>query len=136
VVSLLSALKESPAPLNQASRFTWMCGAFYMATGALVLAWPGMAQALMGDPAYVGHEAGLVRVLGLCVLVIGWLYFFGGRSGGRQFVAATVIDRIVLVPLVLVPMAMAGVIPHTLLMFAVVDPALAVIAWLLLARRH
>ena len=135
-MSLLAALKESPAPLSKASRFTWMCGAFYMATGALVLAWPGIAQAVMGDPDFVGHEAALLRVLGLCVLVIGWLYFFGGRSGGRQFVAATVIDRIVLVPLVLVPTALAGVLPHTLLLFAVTDPALAVVAWLLLARRH
>lgn len=134
-MSLITALKESPTPLSKASRFTWMCGAFYMATGALVLAWPGMAQALMGDPDFVGHEAGLVRVVGLCVLVIGWLYFFGGRSGGRQVVAATIIDRIVLVPLVLVPTALAGVVPHTLLLFAVTDPALAVIAWLLLARR-
>jgi hypothetical protein len=135
-VSLLATLKESPAPLSQASRFTWMCGAFYMASGALVLAWPGVAQALMGDAEFVGHEAALVRVLGMCVLVIGWLYFFGGRSGGRQFVAATVIDRIVLVPLVLVPTALAGVLPHTLLLFAVIDPALAVIGWLLLSRRH
>ena len=135
-MSLLAALKESPTPLSKSSRFTWMCGAFYMATGALVLAWPGIAQAVMGDPDFVGHEAALLRVLGLCVLVIGWLYFFGGRSGGRQFVAATVIDRIVLVPLVLVPTALAGVLPHTLLLFAVTDPALAVVAWLLLARRH
>jgi hypothetical protein len=135
-MSLFAALKESPAPLSKASRFTWLCGAFYMATGALVLAWPGVAQAVMGDPDFVGHEAALLRVLGLCVLVIGWLYFFGGRSGGRQFVAATVVDRIVLVPLVLVPTALAGVIPHTLLLFAVTDPALAVVAWLLLSRRH
>jgi hypothetical protein len=133
---LLAALKESPAPLSMASRFTWMCGAFYMASGALVMSWPESAQVLMRDPDFVGHEAGLVRVLGMCVLVIGWLYFFGGRSGGRQVVAATIFDRIVLVPLVLVPTALAGVIPHTLLMFAVVDPVLAVIAWLLLSRRH
>jgi hypothetical protein len=135
-MSLLAALKESPAPLSQASRFTWMCGAFYMATGVLVLSWPGAAQTLMGDPDFVGHEAGLMRILGMTVLVIGWLYFFGGRSGGRQVVAATILDRIVLVPLVLVPTALAGVFPHTLLMFAVVDPALAVIAWLLLSRHR
>jgi hypothetical protein len=135
-MSLLATLKESPAPLAKASRFTWMCGAFYMASGALVLAWPGVVQTVMGDPDFVGHEAALVRLLGMLLLVIGWLYFFGGRSGGRQFVAATVIDRVVLVPLVLVPTAVAGVLPHTLLLFAVTDPALAVIAWLLLSRRH
>jgi hypothetical protein len=71
----------------------------------------------------------------MCVLVIGWLYFFGGRSGGRQFVAATVADRIVLVPVVLIPTALAGVLPHSLLLFAVTDPALALVSWFLLSRR-
>ena len=135
-MSLFAALKESPATLAKASRFTWMCGLFYMAAGALTLAWPGAAQVLLRDPDFVGHEAALIRVLGMLLLVVGWLYVFGGRSGGRQFVAATVVDRIVLVPAVLVPTALAGVIPHTLLMFAVVDPALALIGWFLLARRR
>lgn len=134
-MSILAALKESPATLSKASKFTWMNGAFYMATGALVLAWPGAAQTLLRDPDFVGHEAALLRVLGMCVLVIGWLYFFGGRSGGRQFVAATVMDRIVLVPVVLIPTALAGVLPHTLLLFAVTDPALALVSWYLLSRR-
>ena len=40
-----------------------------------------------------------MRVIGLTIVVIGWLYFFGGRSGARQFVAASVIDRLVFVPL-------------------------------------
>ncbi len=133
-MSILAALKESPARLSKASTFTWMCGLFYMAAGALALVWPGAAQVLLRDPDFVGHEAALFRVLGMLVLVVGWLYVFGGRSGGRQFVAATVADRIVLVPAVLVPTALAGVIPHTLLMFAVVDPALALIGWFLLAR--
>lgn len=135
-MSILAALKESPAALSPASRFTWMCGAFYMAAGALVMAWPGAAQALMRDPDFVGHEEGLMRVLGMCLLVIGWLYFFGGRSGGRQVVAATIIDRIVLVPLVLVPTALAGVFPHMMLLFAVTDPVLAIACWFLLSRRR
>lgn len=135
-MSILEALKESPAGLSKASTFTWMCGLFYMAAGALALLWPGAAQALLRDPDFVGHEAALLRVLGMLVLVIGWLYLFGGRSGGRQFVAATVVDRIVLVPAVLVSTALAGVLPHTLLMFAVVDPALALVGWFLLSRKR
>ena len=134
-MSILAALKESPATLSRASSFTWMSGAFYMASGALLLIWPGAAQRLLRDPDFVGHEAALVRVLGMCVLVIGWLYFFGGRSGGRQFVAATVADRIVLVPIVLIPTAVAGVLPHSMLLFAVADPTLALVSWFLLSRR-
>ena len=46
-----------------------------------------------------------MRVIGLTVAVIGWLYIFGGHSGARQFVAASVVDRLVFVPLVLIPLA-------------------------------
>ena len=53
-----------------------------------------------------------MRVIGLTVVVIGWLYLFGGRSGARQIVAASVIDRLIFVPAVLIPVAMAGVFPN------------------------
>ena len=62
-----------------------------------------------GERAFIGHEAALIRVLGMTVGVIGWLYLFGGRSGARQFVAASVIDRLVFVPAVLAPLIIAGV---------------------------
>jgi hypothetical protein len=71
----------------------------------------------------------------MAVAIIGWLYFFGGRTGGRQFVAASVLDRLVFVPLVLVPTAAAGVFPHVMIAFAVLDPILALVAWHLLPRR-
>jgi hypothetical protein len=72
--------------------------------------------------------------MGMAVMVIGWLYLFGGLSGGRRIVAASVLDRLVLVPLVLVPLAIAGVFPHLMLAFAVLDPTLGIGAWLLLNR--
>jgi hypothetical protein len=59
---------------------------------------------------------------------------FGGLSGDRRIVAATVLERVVLVPLVLVPLAIAGVFPHLLVAFAVLDPVLGIGAWLLLSR--
>lgn len=134
-MQLFEALSEVPARLNWASRFTILSGLAYMASGLLLLAWPGAVQVLFGDPAFAGREAALVRLLGMTVLVIGWLYVFGGRSGGRQFVAATVLDRIIVVPLVLVPLIVADVFPHTLAAFAALDPVLALTAWWLLARR-
>ena len=105
-----------------------------MSAGALLLIWPGAVQTLLLDSEFVGREAALVRILGMTVTVIGWFYFFGGRSGGRQIVAASVLDRIVLVPLVLVPLAITGVFPHTLLLFAILDPFLGLVAWYLLNR--
>jgi hypothetical protein len=93
-----------------------------------------MVQTVFRDAAFVGNEAALIRVTGMTVMVIGWLYLFGGLSGGRRIVAASVLDRVVLVPLVLVPLAIAGVFPHFFLAFALLDPALGIGAWLLLSR--
>jgi uncharacterized membrane protein len=87
------------------------------------------------DAAFVGHEQGLVRVIGLTVVVIGWLYVFGGRSGARQFVAASVVDRLIFIPVVLVPLAISGVFPHLLLSFAFLDVALGIGAWVLSGRK-
>ena len=133
-MSLLTALRESPADLAVASRFTALNGVLYLGVGALLLGWPGAVQTVFFDPAFVGREAALIRILGMTVAIIGWFYFFGGRSGGRQVVAASVLDRVILVPLVLVPLAVAGVFPHLLLTFAILDPILGLVAWHLLRR--
>jgi len=134
-MSLLSDLAEAPAQRSAASRFTSACGVLYLATGLSMLAWPGQAQVMLGERPFIGDEAGLVRVIGMLLAVVGWFYIFGGRTGGRQFVAATVLDRLILVPLVLVPTALAGVFPKMMLVFAVLDPVLALVAWHLLRRR-
>jgi hypothetical protein len=135
LMSLLTDLNEAPDRLPAASKFAQYCGWFYMASGLLFLAWPGSVQALFLDPAFAGKEGALVRVLGMAVAVIGWLYVFGARTGGRQFVAATVLDRLVLVPLVLGPAAAYGIFPHVLGTFAVLDPVLALVTWYLLSRK-
>ena len=134
-MSLIKALLEKPPALTTASKYTVLNGVIYLAAGALLVVWPGIAQTLFIDPAFVGHEEGLMRVIGLTVVVIGWLYVFGGRSGARQIVAASVVDRLIFVPAVLIPVAMAGVFPHLLLTFALLDALLAVGAWILFARR-
>jgi hypothetical protein len=74
-------------------------------------------------------------VVGMAVAVIGWLYVFGGRSGARQFGPASVVDRVVLVPVVLVPLVTAGVFPHVLGAFAILDPSLGIGAWMLHNRK-
>ena len=112
-----------------------MNGVIYLAAGALLIAWPGATQALFRDRAFVGDEQGLIRAMGMAVAVIGWLYLFGGRSGARQIVAATVVNRLTFVPAVLLPLAASGVFPHLLVTFAILDAALAVGAWTLMARR-
>jgi hypothetical protein len=135
-MSLFADLKESPPNLSISSKYTALNGIVYLALGALLIIWPGAVQTLLLDRDFVGNEAALIRVVGMAVAVIGWLYFFGGRSGGRQVVAASVLDRIILVPLVLVPIALAGVFPHMLTAFAILDPTLGLIAWWLLSREN
>ena len=76
-----------------------------------------------------------MRVIGLTIVVIGWLYVFGGRSGARQIVAASVVDRLVFVPLVLLPLAIAGVFPTMFVAFVILDASLAIGAWWLMHRK-
>jgi hypothetical protein len=131
---LLRDLLRAPARLPVASKYTIVNGLIYLASGSVFVIWPAAVQQLFLDPNFIGHEADLVRVLGMTVAVIGWLYVFGGRSGERQIVAATVIDRVLFVPMLLVPLALAGVFPHVFMTFAILDPSLALVAWLILSR--
>src|SRR5215475_2908776 len=127
-------LLERPTTLSTGSKYAVMNGVIYLALGALFIVWPGATQTLFMDRAFVGDEQGLLRVIGLTLIVIGWLYVFGGRTGGRQFSAASVVDRLVFVPVVLLPSAIAGVFPHLLVAFTVLDMTLAVGAWVLLRQ--
>src|SRR4051812_49434719 len=134
-MALNKALLEKPPSLTTASKYTVVNGFIYLAVGLLLIIWPGVTQMLFRDSNFVGHEEAPMRVIGLTVVVIGWLYVFGGRSGARQIVAASVIDRLIFVPAVLIPVAMAGVFPHLLLTFVIFDALLAIGAWTLFARK-
>jgi len=134
-MSFFNDLLEKPANLSTASKYAVMNGFIYLALGALFIVWPGAVQAIFMDAPFDGNERALFRVLGMTVAVIGWFYVFGGRSGARQFGPASVLDRVVLVPLVLVPLVIAGVFPHTLGAFMILDPALGIGAWVLHNRK-
>ena len=64
-------------------------------------------------------------ILGMTVAVIGWLYLFGA-SRATDGSSPPAYWTELLVPLVLVPLAVAGVFPHFLLTFAVLDPTLGI----------
>jgi hypothetical protein len=133
-MSLLKDLRHKPAGLTAASKYTVLNGIGYLVVGVILIFWPGVIQTVFREPAFVGNEQALMRVIGLTIVVIGWLYFFGGRSETRQFIAASVVDRLVFVPAVLIPLAIAGVFPRLFLTFAVLDAVLAIGAWALLGR--
>jgi len=133
-MSFFKDLLATPAERSLSSKYAEMNGFLYLALGGVLIVWPGAVQTIFRDAPFVGHEGALMRVVGLTIAVIGWLYVFGGRSGARQIGPASVLDRLILVPLVLVPLVLAGVFPHALGMFAVLDPALGIGAWVLLRR--
>ena len=132
----VKVLLESSSDLSVASKYTAINGIVYLAAGALLIVWPGATQTLFMDRAFVGDEGGLMRALGMAVAVIGWFYLIGGLSGSRQYVAASVFDRLILVPAVLIPLAIAGVFPHLFLAIAILDVGLAVGTWVLGGRRQ
>jgi len=88
-MSLIKDLLDRPFDHATTSKYTAMNGLIYLGIGTLVLVWPGVVQAVFRDASFVGNEAALIRVVGMTVMVIGWLYLFGGLSGGRRIVAAT-----------------------------------------------
>jgi hypothetical protein len=133
-MSLVKTLMERPTALSKASRYTVMNGVLYMVSGAAMLLMPDTLRSIYMEPVFVGREEGLVRLVGMMLTIIGWFYFFGGRTGARQIVAASIIDRVILVPVVLVPLALIGVFPNLMFSFAVLDPLLAVGAWYLLSK--
>lgn len=134
-MSLVNDLLEQPPTLSIASRYTALNGSLYLGAGALFLLWPGAVQSIFRDAEFVGHEGSLFRAIGLTLIVIGWLYLFGGRSGARQVVASSVVDRVTVVPVVLVLLAAAGAFPHTFLTLAILEPVLGLGAWVLLSRK-
>jgi hypothetical protein len=87
-MSLIEDLLERPFDQAITSKYTAMNGLIYLGVGTLVLIWPGMVRTIFRDAAFVGNEAALIRVMGMTVMVIGWLYLFGGLSAGRRIVAA------------------------------------------------
>jgi hypothetical protein len=130
-MSLIETLLKKPN-LTPASKYHALNGVIYFIAGLGLILWPRIIQVLLRDPSFTGHESALFRALGLTIAMIGWHYYFGGRTGGQQVVAASLIERFIYVPLVSLPLAIAGVFPHTFVAFAVLDVGLAIPARMLL----
>jgi hypothetical protein len=128
---LIDTLMKKPS-LTPASKFQALNGIIYFVTGLGLILWPGLVQVLLRDPPFTGHESALFRALGLTTAMIGWHYYFGGRTGGKQVVAASLIERLLYVPIVLLPLAFSGAFPHTFIAFTALDAGLAICAWMLL----
>jgi hypothetical protein len=130
---LIQALTEKSAVSSTASRFTSISGLFYLGMGLTICALPKLIPMLFFEPTFTGREGGLFRLVGWIMAVVGWFLWIGGRTGARSFVAAGIIARLA-VPLVVIPLAVTGVFPHMMYVFAVLDPVSALVTWRLLSR--
>lgn len=129
--AFFEVLGQRPAALSRLSRYTVANGALYVGLGLGMMVGAGpLATVVAAVEGFVIHDVGMVRVVGLTLAIIGWFYVIGGRTGAPAFGLATVADR-VLVPFVLVPLWAVGELPGSVsLPFAVLDPALALGAFL------
>jgi hypothetical protein len=130
----LELLFSEPPPHTPLTRYTAWNGLFYLLLGGTFYVWPGSAQTLLRAPPFQAGEAGLVCELGLALAFIGYFYVFGARTGQDRFGVATILNRL-LAPLLLVPLVATGQLsPQLGLPLAVIDPVLAIGAWVVYAR--
>jgi hypothetical protein len=130
---LIQALVEKSATSSAASRFTSLSGLFYLAMGLTICVAPILIPMLFFEPTFTGREQGLFRLVGWIMAVVGLFLWIGGRTGARSFVAAGIIARLG-VPVLVIPLAVAGVFPHMMYVFVVLDPVSALVTWRLLSR--
>ena len=69
-MSLIKHLLEKPRSLRRDAKYTVLNGVAYMAVGTLLIAWPGVTQAVFKDAAFAGQEEALMRVIGLTVRIV------------------------------------------------------------------
>jgi hypothetical protein len=132
-MSFFQALWSSPSS-TPLSRYTTWNGLFYLAFGLLTYVWPGSLQVVLGAAPFQAREEGLARIVGALVMIIGWFYVRGARTRADSFSLATVVDR-ALVPLLLVPLVVIGAVdPRIGLPFAILDPLLAIGAYVIWRR--
>jgi hypothetical protein len=130
-MSFFAAWLHTPPDRSRLSRYTEANGYLYVALGAGLFALPNLPQLLLGMPAWQGYEEGMVRLIGFVLVIIGYFYAFGGRTGATSFGLSTVVDR-ALVPVFLLPLVFSGAVPAVLVApVAILDPLLGLGAYLI-----
>lgn len=134
--SFWSALwSQPPGPPSRLSRYIVANGLLYIAIGATIyLAPTAVLERVFFLPPLTSLEQGLLRALGSVAAILGWFYVMGGRTRAASFGLATVVDRL-LVPFLFVPLWILGLGPPGLILpFAILDPVLAIGAYVIWRR--
>ena len=130
-------MMETPAGSPGAlSRYTLWNGVIYVFVGGALYLVPDVVRQLLFMAPFAGHEEGYFRLLGVTVAIIGWFYVFGARTRADSFALSTVADRIA-VPALLLPLYFTGQVPPgPIFAFALLDPLLALGAYLIWRRQR
>ena len=115
----------APAPPPTAlSTYTTINGAMYIATGLLFWLWP-YALELFGHPALTPATQGPIRGIGIAVIQIGWFYIWGARTRNVAFSLASVVNRLLFGPVLILPLVFMKLLEPTLgIPFVVIDVVL------------
>lgn len=128
--TFFETLADRPAELGRLARYTIWNGVFYMVAGAGLFLAPRSMLELQFQVPMKGYEVGLSNALGMTLLVIGFFYVMGARTGRASFGLATVVDR-AFVPFLLGSLLLRDLVaPMMVVPFMILDPLLALGAFL------
>lgn len=109
------------APQSRSARTVEWFGWLILVEGSLILFAPHGVAGFLGLPPLVEQAANYMRLAGLLVGGLGMLYVASGRLDSREFVFASLLDRPLVPPIMLV-LWLLGIVPGVLaLLFAVQD---------------
>ena len=131
-------LHETPLRITPTHRFLFLQGILYAIAGLLFMVLPKQSVylvtlgALSTDSFEIdgsGHptELRMLQFTGYLVLLVGYFYMQGARENTLHFVAASTLNRAVLVPLVMLLLAFFGARLPLCILFALLDPGLTVL---------
>ena len=104
-------------PAKTVEAFGWLI----LLEGAILLLWPQLAVDVLQLPPLTELGSNYLRLVGVLVSGVGMLYVVSGRTNAQGFVFASLLDRPLVPPLMLV-LWWQGILPGSLAaMFAVQD---------------
>lgn len=118
---MLKELLAPPPPATPLSTYTTINGMVYMLMGLSFWIWP-YALELFGHPALTPATQGPIRGIGIAVIQIGWFYVWGARTRNVAFSLASVVNRLVFGPVLILPLVYMKLLEPTLgIPFVVID---------------
>lgn len=134
-------MHETPLRITPTHRFLFLQGVLYAGAGLLFMILPRQSVylvtlgALSTDSFEIddsGHptELRMLQFTGFLVMLVGYFYMQGARENTLHFVAASTLNRVVFVPLLMLLLAIFGARLPLCILFALLDPALTALTLL------